>query len=148
MRAVNLLPREIAPERPSVKEALPFVAAAAVPLVAGALVFIGYTTAQANATEQVGQVSALRLEVARAKPKVATKTVDTSALVSSRAARRIALADVLGKEVAWDRTLGDVTRVLPNPVWLSDMTVVSPTPADSLAVPVAVAAPPTGPASG
>ena|SRR5437868_5160067 len=148
MRAVNLLPRELAPERPSAKQALPFVGAAAVPLVAGALVFIGYTSAHTNATDQLGQVSALRLEVARAKPVAATKIVDTSALVSSRSARRSALADAVGKEVAWDRTLGDVARVLPTTVWLTDMTVVSPTPADSLAPLAAAPVPSTGPSAG
>src|SRR5438477_11607767 len=117
MRAVSLLPREPAPGRPSAKQALPFVGAAAVPHVAGALVFIGYTSAHANVADQLGQVSALRLEVARAKPVAATKTVDTSALVGSRSARRAALADAVGKEVAWDSALGDVARVRPTTGW-------------------------------
>jgi len=148
MRAVNLLPRELAPERPSAKQALPFVGAAAVPHVAGALLFIGYTSAHANVADQLGEVSALRLEVARAKPVAATKTVDTSALVSTRAQRRAALEDAVAKEVAWDRTLGDVARVLPAAVWLSDMTVVSPTPADSAVPATPAAVPTTGPTSG
>jgi Tfp pilus assembly protein PilN len=147
MRAVNLLPRELTPERAPVKEVLPVLAAASVPLAAAMLVFIGYGRAHADAQAELGRVAALQLEIAHTKPVAATKTVDTSALVSSRAARRSALADAVAKEVPWDRTLGDVARVLPATVWLSDMTVVSPTPADS-ATPVTPApAPSTGPAS-
>src|SRR5262249_41766592 len=135
MRAVNLLPREIVPERPSYKQMLPYIGAAAVPLLASTLIFLGYMSAHANANTAAGQVAALQLQVERAHPATVTKTVDTSALTSSRTARRAALADALGKEVAWDRALGDIARVLPSSVWLSDMTVVSPTPADSLAAP-------------
>jgi Tfp pilus assembly protein PilN len=148
MRAVNLLPRDIAPERPSYTQMLPYVGACAVPLIAASLILTGYSRAHADATAQLGKVNALQLEVERAKPVAATKTVDTSALVSSRAARRAALADALAKEMPWDRTLGDVARVLPTSVWLSDLTATSPTPGDST-VPVApTPAPTTGPAAG
>jgi hypothetical protein len=148
VRAVNLLPRDLAPERAPVKEVLPVLAAASVPLAAAMLVFIGYARAHADAKEELGHVVALQLEVDRAKPLAMTKTVDTSALVSSRAARRSALADAVSKEVAWDRTLGDVARVLPATVWLSDLTVVSPTPADSAAPTTPAPTPSTGPSSG
>jgi len=134
VRAVNLLPKDLVAERPSYKEALPIVGGAFVPLVAALLVFIGYTNARNDATAQLGRVAALQLEVARTKPATAVKTVDTSALTSSRSARRAALEAALSKEMAWDRTLGDVARVLPSSVWLTDLTAVSPTPADSLAV--------------
>jgi len=147
VRAVNLLPKDLAPERAPFKEALPMVGAATVPLIAASLVFIGYSNARADATAKLGHVSALQLEVERAKPVAATKTVDTSALVSSRAARRTALEAALAKELPWDRTLADVARVLPTSVWLTDLTAVSPTPADSLvAAPAPV--PTTGPTSG
>ena len=148
MRAVNLLPREIAPERPSYKQMLPYLGACSVPLLTASFIFIGYTSAQADATTLVGQVSALQLEVERATPVAKTKTVDTSALVSTRAQRRAALEDAVAKEVAWDRTLGDVARVLPAAVWLSDMTVVSPTPADSAVPATPAPVPTTGPTSG
>src|SRR5881392_1313930 len=115
MRAVNLLPKEIAPERPSYTQMLPYVGACAVPLITSFLVVIGYSRAHADVTAQTAQVSAVQIEVARAKP---ARTIDTSALVSSRAARRAALDDALGKQMSWDRTLGDVARVLPTSVWL------------------------------
>jgi len=148
MRAVNLLPRELTPERAPAKEVLPFLAAGSVPIVAAMLVFIGYVRAQTDVSEQLGRVAALQLEIAHTKPLAVTKTVDTSALVNSRAQRRAALADAIGKEVAWDRTLGDIARVLPGTVWLSDMTVVSPTPADSLVPSTPAPTPATGPSSG
>jgi Tfp pilus assembly protein PilN len=148
MQAVNLLPRELTPERAPVKEVLPVLAAASVPLAAAMLIVIGYASAHADAKEQLGRVAALQFEVAHTKPLAARTALDTSSLVSSRAARRSALASAVGKEVAWDRTLGDVARVLPATVWLTDMTVSSPTPADS-AVPVTpTPAPSTGPSSG
>lgn len=148
MRAVNLLPRELIPERAPAKEVLPFLAAGSVPIVAAMLVFIGYVRAQTDASDQLGRVAALQLEIAHTKPLAVTKTVDTSALVNSRAQRRAALADAIGKQVAWDSTLGDIARVLPGTVWLSDMTVVSPTPADSLVPSTPAPTPVTGPSSG
>jgi Tfp pilus assembly protein PilN len=148
MRAVNLLPRDLTPERAPAKEVLPFLAAGSVPIVAAMLVFIGYVRAQTDASEQLGRVTALQLEIDRAKPVAVTKTIDTSALVSSRAQRRAALADAISKEVPWDRTIGDIARVLPSTVWLSDMTVVSPTPADSLVPTTPAPTPSTGPTSG
>ena len=148
MRAVNLLPRDIAPERPGFKEALPYIGAATVPLLAASFVFIGYSSAHADATDQLGHVSALQYEIAHTKPVAVTKTVDTSALVSSRSQRLAALQDVVAKEVPWDRSLSDVARVLPSSVWLTDMTVVSPTPADSTAPTTPSPAPATGPAAG
>lgn len=134
MRAVNLVPKDLVAERPSYKEALPVVGAAFVPLIAIMLVFVGYTRARDDATAQLGRVAALQLEIARTKPATAVKTVDTSALTSSREARRTALEAALSKEMAWDQTLGDVARVLPSSVWLTDLTAVSPTPADSTLV--------------
>ena len=148
MRAVNLLPRDLVPERPSYTQMLPYVGACAVPLITAFLVVIGYSRAHHDAVAQAVQVSALQIEVARAKPAEAAKPIDTSALVSSRAARTSALEDALAKEMAWDRTLGDVARILPTSVWLSDLTAISPTPADS-AVPLATTpAPATGPSAG
>lgn len=149
MRAVNLLPKDLVAERPSYKEALPVVGAAFVPLITVLLVVIGYSNAHSDATAQLGRVAALQLEVERAKPATAVKTVDTSALTSSRAARRTALETALSKEMAWDKTLGDVARVLPSSVWLSDLTATSPTPADSATVapapaPTTGAGPPAG----
>src|SRR5262249_20874563 len=99
MRAVNLLPREITPERAPLKEVLPIIGAATVPLVAASLVFIGYSRAHADATAQLGQVSLLQLEIAHVKPVAVTKTIDTSALVSSRAARRTALEAALSSQI-------------------------------------------------
>lgn len=148
MRAVNLLPKDLVAERPSYKEALPVVGAAFVPLLTVLLVFVGYTNAHSDASAQLGRVAALQLELARTKPAAAVKTVDTSELTSSRTARRTALQTALSKQMAWDRTLGDVARVLPSAVWLTDLTAVSPTPADSLTVaPTPAPAPTTGPSS-
>lgn len=148
MRAVNLLPRDLAPERPSYKEALPVVGAAFVPLITVLLVFVGYSSARDDATAQLGRVSALQLELERATPATAVKTVDTSALTSSRAARRTALQTALSREMPWDRTLGDVARLLPSSVWLTDLTVISPTPADSPVAPTPVPTTGAGPAAG
>jgi Tfp pilus assembly protein PilN len=148
MRAVNLLPKDLAPERPSYTQMLPYVGACAVPLITSFLVVIGYSRAHHDAAVQVAQVAALRIEVARAKPAEAVTPVDTSALVSSRTARRAALEDALGKEMPWDHTLGDIARVLPASVWLTSLTANSPTPADSAAPVATTPAPASGSSSG
>lgn len=135
MRAVNLLPKEaLGRERQGLPRALPLLGAAAVPVVALALVIVGYSGAHSAVTAKQGELTSLRAEVATLAPAVSPPVPDTAGLATERTQRLIALEDALGKKMPWDTTLGQVARVLPGNVWLTTLTMTSPTPADSSAV--------------
>jgi Tfp pilus assembly protein PilN len=142
MRAVNLLPQQAIGEQPRLPKALPLVGAAAVPVIALLLLIVGYAGGHSAVATNRTQLEALRAQIAASAsvPAAATPVVNTSAIVTSRMARRAALEDVLGKQVAWDTTLRDVARVLPATVWLTSLTATSPISAESSTAPAPVPA--------
>ncbi len=50
--------------------------------------------------------------------------------MSVRASWEAALQDALSKQMPWDVTLDDLARVLPSDVWLTALSVQTPTPAN------------------
>jgi len=150
MRAINLLPTHVAgekKERTGLAAVAPKIAAAAVPVFCLVLVVVGYRSGHGVVTAKQARVATLQAELAQAQPApVATPTVspDATALVAQRTARLASLKDVLGKEVAWDGTLGQISRVIPDSVWLTNLTAQSPTPADAAATTTPVPAPAPG----
>lgn len=145
MRAVNLLPREaIGVERRRLPAMAPFIAAAAVPVIAIGLVVHGYSSAHSLAGARADQLAVL--EASMPKTTSSAATTDTAGLLqlgASIGARRLALDDALGKQMAWDTTLRDIARLIPAGAWLTSMSVTSSSPPD-----VAVAAPPPAPTTG
>jgi Tfp pilus assembly protein PilN len=147
MRAVNLLPREAIREPRKIPSTLPLVAALTVPLVAGALVIIGYSGAHSALAVKRAQLAALRAHAAPVATAVSPATVSAAAgLVDQRTQRLAALRLALGKQLPWDVTLRDVARVLPADVWLTSLGATSPSPADAVTAPAPVASTTTTPA--
>jgi Tfp pilus assembly protein PilN len=141
MRAVNLLPAQIT-ERTGLMKALPFVGAGAVPVLALTLLVIGYSGAHSVVSAKTAQLTVLRAQVAKRTPVAVTPSPSTAGLVAQRTQRRAALDGVLANDIAWDKTLREIARILPANVWLGALTVTSPTPADS-ATPTTAATPPS-----
>jgi Tfp pilus assembly protein PilN len=54
---------------------------------------------------------------------------ESTQVASQRATRAAALQTVLGMQVPWDVTLGQVARVMPEGSWLTTLSALSPTPA-------------------
>jgi Tfp pilus assembly protein PilN len=146
MRAVNLLPVQVT-ERPAVLKALPFVGAAAVPMLAISLLVMGYSSAQSVVSAKSVQLAVVRAQVAKLAPVVVAPVPSTAGLVTERTQRRAALDTVLAIEVPWDETLREIARVLPANVWLGTMNATSPTPAD-VATPAAAAGTAAGSSTG
>jgi Tfp pilus assembly protein PilN len=130
VRAVNLLPRDVVRDGRAVPRKLHLVGAAAVPVLALTFVVFGWSTQHSAVAAKRAQVEALRAQVP-AKVAPAKPVVDVTPLVDARTARRTALDVALTKRTAWATTLGDLGRLLPGNVWLSDLTATSPTPADA-----------------
>jgi Tfp pilus assembly protein PilN len=82
-----------------------------------------------------------------ALPEPTRPVIDPSLAVEQQQ-RAAALASVLGTRLAWDRVLGDLSRVLPENVWLTSFSAKAPDPvATTAALPPAtpgVAPTPTG----
>jgi len=136
MRAVNLLPREAIREPQKIPSTLPLVGALAVPLVAIALVIIGFSGAHSALAVKRAQLAALRAHSAAVATAVSPAAVSAATgLVDERTQRLAALRVALSKQIPWDVTLREVARVLPADVWLSTMSTTSPSPADVVPAP-------------
>lgn len=129
MRAVNLLPVDAYAPKPKLPYA-PVVLAATVPILAGALVYLGYSLEHSKVTDRQIALDVVQSQVRALTPTQALVTAAAS-VASERAARQTELSDVLGKQQAWDVALDQIARVTPANVWLTTLEAASPTPAST-----------------
>jgi Tfp pilus assembly protein PilN len=125
MRAVNLLPREEAKRSFEAKRGVVFggvAGAALATVVLGSMVM----SAGGSVNAKQSELDTIRAQVA-AIPVV--PVVDTSredALAAEKGARVGALSAALAGRVAWDRVLRQVSLVLPEDVWLTNLSAAAP----------------------
>ena len=143
MRAVNLLPRDEA-QRRAPKLNAPLLGAGLLPLVVVVGIVGMNSMESANVADNRRQLEAVQAELARTPAPVPIDPANT-ALASEKSSRITAVGDALGRRVAFDRVLRELSLVLPEDVWLSTMTANSP---DALPAADAAAAPADGSASG
>ena len=135
MRAVNLLPKDAARSRPGAtkKRETPKHLPAIVGCVLGALViaFLGMQTMSAGSAASDAQAELDRLNqlIAATPPPPAGPPAADAELANQRTQRSAALASALSRRIAWDRVLRRFSLVLPDDVWLTGLTLSSPTPA-------------------
>ena len=132
MRAVNLLPKDDVRTRRGMPSPWVLVAATA-PIVAGGLVYLGYSTEHSKVSDKQAQLTAVQARLDRLASQQAGLTAQGS-LFSLKGLRAAALEDALSKSMPWDVTLEDLARVLPKGVSLTSMSATSPTPAASAPV--------------
>ncbi|HLX21422.1 MAG TPA: PilN domain-containing protein [Gaiellaceae bacterium] len=128
MRAVNLLPSQLAAERKPLPNLLPLAGAVAVPVISVILVGVGYSHAHSTVTSEQAELAAVQ---AHAPTVTATAPSPDAGLIAERSARLTALQTVLAKQVPWDVTFSQLGRLLPSGVWLTSLTAQSPTPEGS-----------------
>jgi Tfp pilus assembly protein PilN len=123
MRAVNLLPQDLARTRKPVNRvALAGVAGgAAVSMLLGAL----YLNAHASVTDRELELSAAQAELA-AIPKPKVQSSGNEQLALERSVRVTAVTKALGSRVGWDRLFRELSSVLPGDVWLTDLQAPKP----------------------
>src|SRR6266542_2820796 len=127
MRAVNLLPREETRRETSEggRNAVPIIAVAG-----GLVVVLALAIAAAVASSHVKSARTdlvqARAELART-PAHASSSLVRNRLLSARERRTLALASTLSRRVAWDRILRRLALVLPDDVWLTNLTGATPT---------------------
>jgi type IV pilus assembly protein PilM len=123
-RSVNLLPKESRQARKS-----PNVLAVALPVgaavVVAALAFL-FVQASSTVGDRQSELDAVRAEIAKL-PEPTRPNIDP-ALAGEQAQRATAVAQVLGGRLSWERVLGDVARVLPAGVSLTELSATAPPP--------------------
>ena len=127
MRAVNLLPRDDRRRGgPSIPTPIAVTAIGGFTLVAAV---IGLLFVSAH-----GTVKSRRLELAQKQQELAAIPVPAQsqvqqqdALVADKQARVTALNAALSRRIAWDRVLREFALVLPDDVWLQDLSASAPT---------------------
>jgi Tfp pilus assembly protein PilN len=136
MRAVNLLPKDSGRARQGAgakKREAPKNLPVLVGGVLGALViaFLALQTLSAGgaAGEQQAQLDRLEQMIASTPPPPAGPPAADTELANQRTQRAAALASALSRRVAWDRVLRRFSLVLPDDVWLTGLTLSTPTPA-------------------
>src|SRR5690348_16363964 len=125
MRAVNLLPKD------SARRAGPPVPTAVAATVIGGLVLVSLMVS-VQLQSAHGKVKSRELELTQKQAELAAIPVPAQsrleqqdALVADKSARVAALNAALSKPIAWDRVLREFALLLPEDVWLLDLSAAA-----------------------
>jgi Tfp pilus assembly protein PilN len=132
MRAVNLLPRDEPTRSFAAKRGVVFggVGGAALATVVLASMVMG---ASGTVNAKQAELDGLRAQIAAVPPVQVKDTSTDDALAAEKGARVGALSAALAGRVAWDRVLRQVSLVLPEDVWLTNLTAAAPDPTQAAA---------------
>jgi Tfp pilus assembly protein PilN len=130
MRAVNLLPRDVA--KPKTRQVnVPLVTGIVVGFLVVTVLTVGFVRESSKVSHKRTELDAARAELAQI-PAPALPEPGSSTLALDRANRIVALQGALNGRVAWDRVLREISLVVPDDVWLSGLSLSAPTPATLL----------------
>src|SRR5215212_2925563 len=124
MRAVNLLPRDVGDQKTR-RLSAPVVTGVVVAVVVFTVLGAGFFKASASVSHKRTELASARAELALIPAPAAQDSTSTS-LASERVQRVTALQTALNGRIAWDRLLREVSLVLPDDVWLSNLTLQAP----------------------
>lgn len=126
MRAVNLLPRDDRRQKgPSQRENPVLIGGVAGTVLVTAIIAAWFLTASAGVADNQKRRDAAQAELA-ATPVPPPTQPGSSALEQEKAARVTALSTALGSRLAWDRLLREFSLVLPDDVWLTQLSAQAP----------------------
>jgi Tfp pilus assembly protein PilN len=126
VRAVNLLPRDDRRQKgPSQRENPVLIGGVAGAVVLTAIIAAWFLTASAGVADNQKRRDAAQAELA-ATPVPPPSVPGQSALEQEKAARVTALSSALGGRLAWDRLLREFSLVLPDDVWLTQLSAQAP----------------------
>lgn len=126
MRAVNLLPRDDRRQKgPSQRENPVLIGGVAGTVLVTAIIAAWFLTASAGVADNQKRRDAAQAELA-ATPVPPPTQPGSSALEQEKAARVTALSTALGSRLAWDRLLREFSLVLPEDVWLTQLSAQAP----------------------
>ena len=125
MRAVNLLPRDEAKRSFAAKRGVVFGSAGGAALVTAVLVSM-VISAGGAVEEKQAELDALRAQIAAISAAPEGETNNNDALAAEKGARVGALSSALTSRIAWDRVLRQVSLILPEDVWLTNLAASVP----------------------
>lgn len=126
MRAVNLLPRDDRRQKgPSQRENPVLIGGVAGTVLVTAIIAAWFLTASAGVADNQKRRDAAQAELA-ATPVPPPTQPGSGALEQEKAARVTALSTALGSRLAWDRLLREFSLVLPDDVWLTQLSAQAP----------------------
>jgi Tfp pilus assembly protein PilN len=120
MRAVNLLPESSRPHRPSGNlggSAYAVVGALAVMLVMAA----AYVLTTNDISDKQSKIAAAEAEAAEARQRAGSFTAFSN-FAQIKEARLATVRDLAAVRFDWERLMREVSHVIPDDVWLLDMT--------------------------
>jgi Tfp pilus assembly protein PilN len=126
MRAVNLLPADAYAPKQRLPHA-PIVLAATAPILASALVYMGYSLEHSKVTDGRIKLGIVQSQVRALSPSQALVAA-AARVTNERAKRQAELTDALAKQMPWDIAFDQISRVLPANAWLTNVQLSSPTP--------------------
>ena len=125
MRAVNLLPRDEATRSFAANRGVVFGGIGGAALATAVLASMAIAAGGAASSKQE-ELDALRAQVASVPVAPVADTSREDALAAEKGARVGALSAALAGRVAWDRVLRQVSLVLPEDVWLTNLAAAAP----------------------
>jgi Tfp pilus assembly protein PilN len=129
MRAINLLPADAYAPKQRLPYA-PIVLAATVPVLACALVYLGYSILNSQVVDRQTSLGLVQSQITKLAPSPEL-AAEASSVSNQRVSREAALQDALAKQVPWDLTFDRLARLLPAGSWLTSLSTASPTPSGS-----------------
>jgi Tfp pilus assembly protein PilN len=124
MRAVNLMPREVANAKSS-RLSPPVLTALIVGLIVVLVLGVGFVRGSAKVAHKRTALDAARAELSLIPAPVAADAA-SSTLAFERLQRIASLQGALNGRVSWDRVLREISLVLPDDVWLTGLTLQTP----------------------
>ena len=134
MRAVNLLPREEAKRSFEAGRGVVFGAVGGAALATAVLASM-VMSAGGSVNAKQSELDMLRAQVAAVPVVPVVDTSHEDSLAAEKGARVGALSAALSGRSAWDRVLRQVSLVLPEDVWRTNLNAAAPDPTGSTAVP-------------
>jgi Tfp pilus assembly protein PilN len=129
MRAVNLLPKyEKRRVGPSIPTPVAITVLAGLTLVT-ALLGLLFVSAHGTVNSRGLELAQKQAELAAIPVPAQSQVQQQDALVADKTARVTALNAALSRRIAWDRVLREFALVLPDDVWLLNMSAQAPTSA-------------------
>jgi Tfp pilus assembly protein PilN len=127
MRAVNLIPRDDRRQRGAAqrRENPVLIGGVAGTVLVTAIIAAWFLTASAGVADNQKRRDAAQAELA-STPVPPPTVPEASALEQEKTARVAALSTALAGRLAWDRVLREFSLVLPDDVWLTQLSAQAP----------------------
>jgi Tfp pilus assembly protein PilN len=132
MRAVNLLPRDDGRASGDATRNLPVVVALSGAVFVMSLLAAGYMFESGNAKRAQADLRGVQAQLAALPAPPPPRSASEEQLSTQHTARMTALQTALSRRVAWDRIFREISLVLPDDVWLTEMKDKSPAPGGSV----------------